>query len=277
MARRSWIAVAIVLGVGGAQCLFPYVDPLTGSGVSPSDASFAGPKAASADGRADAEGGRFCASLSPPPGFSDDFDDPGPFIPKWDSAYTRAGGSVVRDGMDFRSSPSSLLTISPPASGPSSAVLNHASNGAKGKVRVAYDIKVDARDSKSAYAEVDYIRFEGAGFRFSTYLRLNLDANSPTQLAAEAYLADGGISAHNLSLPAARFDKWTHVAISIDVVSSPHMLSVSIDGAPAATQVLESNMYGPGPVTVSPGIGFTASPSASDWRIRYDNLTIDWE
>ncbi len=277
MAKRSWVAAAIVLGVGAARCLYPYVDPLTGGGTGPSDASVDAPKEAAAEGGTDGGSGRYCASLLPAPGFCDDFDDQGSFVPKWDSVYTRAGGSVARDGTDFRSSPNSLLTISPPANGPSSATLNHASVGSKGKVRVAYDIKVEARDTKSVYAEIDYIHFDGPGFSFATYFRLNTDANNATQLAAEAYLADGGIPAHNLTLPAARFDKWTRVAISIDVVSTPHVLSVSIDGVAAGSQVLEPNMYGPGPVTVSPGIGFTASPSATDWRIRYDNLTIDWE
>lgn len=277
MAKRSWIAAAVALGVCAARCsLLPELDGLSGGTSVPSDASFDAPKEAASDAGADA-GGRFCASLSPTPGFCDDFDDPGPFVPKWDAIDTRAGASVVRDGTDFRSSPSSFLGISPPANGPSSAALNHLSGSAKGKVRFAYDVKVDARDSKGAYAETDYISFSGTGFEFATYFRLNFDPGITTQLAAEAYLADGGIPAHNVSIPGARFDKWTHVVITIDVVSNPHVLGVSIDGAPPITQVLESNMYGPGPVRVSPGIGYTASPSTGDWRIRYDNVTIDWE
>lgn len=281
MASRSWIATAIVFGFGAAQCLFPYVDPLTGSGSTGADASVDGPKEASTDGgsdvTSDVPAGRYCATLSPTPSFCDDFDDTGLITPKWDGVSTNAGATIARDSADSVSAPSSLLAVSPPGNGTSSAYAYHASVSPKSKVRVAFDIKIDARDTQSGYAEIDYIRFEGAGFQFASYLRVNTPSKYETQLAVEAYLPDGGIPVHDLTVTGGRFDQWTRVAITFDLASNPHLASVSINGVQVASQALEANMYGPGPVTVRPGIGFVGSPAASSWKIRQDNLTIDWE
>jgi hypothetical protein len=54
-------------------------------------------------------------------------------------------------------------------------------------------------------------------------------------------------------------------------------LTVTIDGNVAALLTLEPNLYAPAPVRVRPGIGYTGYPTTGDWRIRYDNVTIEWE
>ena len=75
---------------------------------------------------------------------------------------------------------------------------------------------------------------------------------------------------------APRFDVWTRVTVDIDV-GTAHAMTVTIGGQIAAVQSLEANLYAPGPMTVKVGIGYTGSPTTSDWRVRYDDTTIDWQ
>lgn len=272
VSRTRLIIGAGTLALSTIRCaLMPAVDELSG-GERVSDAAAEQRDAASPDG---GDAGRWCDSVSPKPMFCDDFDDQGP-LSRWDGQYTRAGGFVGRDDASARSAPSSLLVVTPPATGPGSAIVYRATTTPKSKVRVAYDVKIDARDSKSGYAESDYIRFDGP-LRFSVYLRLNLDPKVTNVITSEAY-PDGGVQAHDVSLGVgSRFDAWTRVVVTVDLASNPRTLTATLDGVPVASQVLEPSLYGPGPVAVQPGLGYTGAPTESDWRIRYDNVTIDWE
>jgi len=107
-------------------------------------------------------------------------------------------------------------------------------------------------------------------------MRVFDDPSSITTMTSEANV-DGGVLAHDVPLAGApRFDAWTRVTVDIDLATA-HAMTVTIDGQTAGTQSLESNLYAPGPMTVRVGIGYTGSPTTSDWRIRYDNATIDWQ
>lgn len=278
---RAWAGAGVVvaLGVGVTQCaLMPSLDGFSGSQGVPEaslpDASEAGGDA----GRSDAgDGGRWCASLSPAPFFCDDFDDQGP-LSRWTGQNVGSGSSVARDGTAFQSAPNALLTLTPASVGPTSSYVYLSTTATKQKVHVAYDMRIDARDPKTGYAEVNYIDFDTPGLKFAIYMRVYDSVTSLSTLTSEVYLPDGGIPAHDVALAGnPRFDGWRRVTVDVDLASTPHTLSATIDGKLAAQQTLESGLYGPGPVTVRPGIGYSGYPTTSEWRVRYDNVTIDWE
>jgi hypothetical protein len=276
---RAWTAtVVVVFGAASAQCsLLPSLDALSGGEGAP-DASDEGPRDASpadADaGGGGGDGGRWCASLSPAPMFCDDFDDQGPFK-LWTDQYVRANATVSRDGTAFRSAPNAFFANAPASVDPSSAIVYLSTTATKSKLRVAYDMRIDARDPPTGYAEINYIHF---GSQFASYLRIHADATQDTSLAIEAYLPDGGIPSHDIAIAGKpRFDGWRRVGIVLDVASTPRTLTITMDGTFAGSQVLEPDLYQPGPVKVDLGIGFTDHPSSSNWSIRYDNVTIDWE
>jgi len=281
---RAWAGASVVvaLGAGATQCaLMPSLDGLSGGENAPdSSPGDATPVDAGSDGGGDgggSDGGRWCASLSPAPMFCDDFDDQGP-LSRWTGEDTRAGATVGRDGTALVSAPNSLLARSPAAVTPSSAYVFLDTTATKSKVRVAYDMRIDARDQNIAYAEINYIAIDSPVLHFRVYMRIGGKPTDNTTITSEVYLADGGIPSHDVVLSGApRFDTWTRVGVTVDVASTPHTLSVTLDGKLAATQTLEPNLYAPGPVSVRPGIGYTGYPTTSDWRVRYDNVTIDWE
>jgi hypothetical protein len=145
-------------------------------------------------------------------------------------------------------------------------------------VRVAYDMRIDARDQQTKYAEINYIAFDSAVLHFRVYMRVGGSASDPTTITSEVYLADGGVPSHDVALSGTpSFDTWKRVAVEVDVGSTPHTMSATLDGKVVATQTLEPDLYTPGPVSVRPGIGYTGYPTTSDWRVRYDNVTIDWQ
>jgi hypothetical protein len=281
-------ALAIGLGIGAIQCsLTTSLDGLTG-GTSPDAGAADAPLAdARADARADAssldgsaeaavDAGRYCARLTPAPSFCDDFDDEGPFS-RWTTSVVGAGGSVVRDPSVSRSAPNSLLTTSAAATSSVAALLRLRSPTSVHRVRFAYDMRVEARDPQTGYAEVSYIRVGAPSSIYAFYIRLFADPGTTTAFTAEAYLPDGGIPQHNVSLAGnSRFTAWTRVAVDLDLRAAPHV-SVTLDGAPAGDTALEPSMYPPDIASVETGVGYAGSPSSTAWQLRYDNVTVDWE
>jgi hypothetical protein len=266
-------ATALTATLLGACALFPSLDGLSDGGKQDAAQSDGPTPDAPVEG-GNADAGRWCDSLSPAPMFCDDFDDQGP-LTRWTDFFVRAGATIGRDGTDFRSSPNSLLAVSPPANTPSGANVHLDTSATKSKVHVAYDMRIDARDKSVGYAEINYIDID-APIPLDFYMRVFDDPNSTSTITSEANV-DGGVLAHDVPLSGApRFDTWTRVTVDIDV-GAAHSMTVTIDGQTAAVQPLESNLYAPGPMIVKLGVGYTGSPTTSDWRIRYDNATIDWQ
>jgi hypothetical protein len=279
MARvRASVLVAMLVGVGCG--LFPSLDGLSGehpdgSAVDASDASFVS-DAVTADAADAGDGGRWCDSLVPAPMFCDDFDDQG-FFSRWTNTLTANGGSVSRDTSAFQSAPNSLLSLAPASSSSVQAAVYLEATTTKSKVHAAYDMRIDARDPAVGYAEVNYIHFYTPGLEFAFYMRV-YNNTGPSTITSEAYLADGGIPSHDVPLAgSSTFAAWTRVDVDVDLASSTHMLTVKLDNQIAGQQVLESNLYAPGPVRVTVGTGYTGHPTTSAWTIRYDNATIDWQ
>lgn len=217
--------------------------------------------------------GRWCKTLSPAPVFCDDFDDQGPFA-GWTNQDLRAGGTVVRDSTASRSAPNSLLTDSPGSSNPGSAVLFLQIATTVSKLHYAYDMRIDVRDPQTGYAEINYVKLDNGMTSSAIYMRAFKSPTDPATVTAEAYLADGGVPQHDIQLAGnPQFGGWRRVDLDLDLAQ--HLLTVTIDGAMAGSTALESNLYVPSPIRVETGIGYTGSPSG-EWRIRYDNVTIDW-
>lgn len=263
-------AVATLVAASFARCaLFPATDELMGRDAGSSDAHVVdGPEAAPPG---DARPSRYCEQLSPKPKFCDDFDDVA--LGAWTATETNAGGTVTRDSTNARSAPNALVTMTPGAAIQQARVRYRIT--APKVVHVAYDIRVDVRGT---YVELGYVRFvTGASMRSQVYLRAR-GLPSPAAVTTEAPLSDGGLAVHDVSLAGMpTFADWTRVAIDIDVAATPPSLTVSINGTIAGSQVLEASRYYPTDfVDVEVGTGYTDKAS-TEWRVRYDNATIDWQ
>lgn len=274
--------MVLALALSATHCsLLTSVDGLAGgaapdaSGAGDSgsiDASGADGDAALSDGAVDAspDGGRYCATSTAT--LCDDFDDEGPFA-KWSSVEVGAGAVVVRDRAQSVSSPSSLLTSTPASPDSVPAYLRYTTPTPVRRVRVAYDLRVDARDSLTAYVEVGYIRFGASKGTHAFYFRLG--AGPQSSFAVEAYLPDGGIPQNNVALTGdSSFANWTRVAIDYDLRSPPHV-SVSIDGKPAGDVPLDASQFTPDVARIDLGVGYLGHPTSDAWKLRYDNVTID--
>jgi len=279
--------LAIVLGAAAIHCsLTTSLDGLAG-GATPdggdsavtdalaADAPLGDAQALDSSAEAGSDSGRYCSSLGSTPVLCDDFDDEGPFI-KWSGAKLGPGASVVRDRTASRSAPNSLLTTSAASANSIPAYLRLTSPSSVHRVRVAYDLRVDARDSQSAYAEVGYIRFGTAVRAHSFYLRLYGGVTPGAGFAAEAYLPDGGIPQNNVSLAGNPFTSWTRVEVDYDLGAAPHV-SVTLDGVLAGDTALDPTRFKPDVATVEVGVGYSGPPSSSAWQLRYDNVTVDWD
>lgn len=280
---------AIGIGIAMLRCsLTTSLDGLSG-GVDPVEAGSGGPEAGSdattngdaasaPDSSTDAgtDGGRFCASLAQASSFCDDFDDEGPFA-GWTETRVGGGGTVTRDRGAFRSAPNSLLAMTPASASGSAAALSLASPTTIHRVVFAFDMRIDARDPQTGYAEVSYIRFgDPSSPPYALYMRVFNDPAIRTVVTTEAYLSDGGVPQHNVALAGdPKFTDWARVVVDLDLRSAPH-LTVTVDGAVAADAALESAFYPPAVARVEPGIGYVGSPTSGAWKLRFDNVTVDW-
>lgn len=280
------VAVAVCLAM--LRCtLTTSLDGLSG-GVEPADADARDADAGSdvttngdATGAADSpvdavtDGGRFCASLAQAPSFCDDFDDEGPFS-RWTGTRTAKGGMVTRDRGASRSAPNSLLTVSPASASTTSAALSLASTSTIHRVVLGFDMRIDARDLQTGYAEVSYIRFgDPSSWAYAFYMRVYGDP-ALTGATVEAYLPDGGKLQHNVALAGApTFADWTRVVVDLDLRTAPQ-LTVTINGVVAAVAALGPELYPPTVARVEPGVGYVGAPSSGAWSLRFDNVTVDW-
>lgn len=240
-------------------------DGAVGDGSGPVDAAMVDA------GAQDADAGGFCQRQSPSPRFCDDFDEDDGGFSRWTEIVTANGATVTRDVAAFRSAPASLLSTSPGGNGSGAAYLKLKPQGTVKHVRFSFDLRIDTRDTQTGYAEIAYIKLStGSDF----YVSVVTDPRK-NGYTAESF-PDGSALRHTADLPASlSFDDWHRVTIDVDV-GSLHVLTVSVDGVMAFVQPLEASLYTPGIVEVNPGIGYTGSPSGL-WKMRFDNVTADWE
>jgi hypothetical protein len=274
LARAVCLASMAMLGAFGVRCaLFPSLDGLT-AGEPDADAAVNEASVADAGADADADAGdalagRFCTQLSPQPRFCDDFDDVA--LGPWTGTDFTNGSSVTRDGTDVVSAPNALLTVTP--GGAIQVARVHLKIPSFTSLHVAYDVRIDARGS---YAEIGYVRVNAPSIEDLYYFRASA-LPTPVSFAAEAYPPDAGMQAHNVSLVGSpTFEAWTRVELDLDLGTAPGTATILVDGKVAGTQSLESNLFIQGGGDVEIGTGYTDSTS-TEFRIRYDNVTIDWK
>jgi hypothetical protein len=283
MPRAHRTLLVFFLAVGAAalsacSLMFPAAGLRT-DGADAAAGSDADAAASPADGNLEAgEAGAWCASaphLGDGGFVCDDFDEEGP-LSRWTGIAVNGSSSLERDRQSFRSFPNSLLASV--ASG--NAFVFRELKGTIRRVRFSFDIKVDARDIVSSYAETNEIRLLRGLGEVSSAFYLAFDAMNAqhTTWVGEAHLADGGLFQHRLALDGnPRFDEWTRVDLEVDLAATPHRMTVHVNGEIAGSDVLEDALYVPGPARVGVGIVYAAVPSSSGWRVRYDNVTLDWE
>ncbi len=279
-------ASAILLGAAAIHCsLTTSLDGLAGGATpdagdaavtdAPADAPLGDALVLDSSVESGSDGGRYCSTLGSTPAFCDDFDDEGPFI-KWSGSEIGPSGSVVRDRSASQSAPNSLLATSGPSADSTTAYLRVTSPSSVRRVRVAYDLRVESRDSQSACAEVSYIRFGTANRAHAFYLRLNGGATPSAGFTAQAYLPDAAVPQNSVSFAGNPFASWTRVVIDYDLGAAPHV-SVTLDGVPAGGAALDPALFKPDVATAEVGVRYTGHPSSSAWQLRYDNVTVDWE
>lgn len=266
---------AAALATATLACsLLNSAEGLTG-GAPPQDAGAsaeAAPGAGAARDGAPADGGdaslgRWCDQQVPRPLLCDDFDDEGPLTTRWTSVNSDPTTSIARDDGDWRSPPSSLLTISRPDNA-STHVYAKKTLGPKSRISYAFDVKIDTFGS---YAEIAYIRVAGPNVGHAYYVRVG--SGRTAGLTAEAYLSDGGVPQHNTDL-GVDLSSWTRLVIDVDLSSTPHTMKATVNGKATVTEPLEAGNYEAGDTAVEAGMGYVTAGSP-DWKIRWDNVAID--
>lgn len=97
------------------------------------------------------------------------------------------------------------------------------------------------------------------------------------RLITPKVLSDGSLSDNMVNLASSvTFDAWSRVEIEIDYQSAPRMVTVRVDGAVAAQQTLDAELFVPDSFDVTIGTGYS-SGSGPEWRLLFDNFTADWE
>lgn len=223
------------------------------------------------DATPEASAKRWCDALSTKPMFCEDFDIP-PLAPAWET-HIDTGASVNVNVTDSRSPPGSLLVAI--ADNPAQKLAGYlkfappSPPATVSKLHYTFDFRIDTAGS---YAEIAYVRLSSG---HSFYFRA--DTAGVRTFTAEAYLADGGIPAHDIALTVPQtLTAWTHFDVTIDLASAQRTAKVLVDGTQVASQNLESTLYAPGAASIQAGIGY-APDGTSAWAMRFDNVTLDWQ
>ena len=271
----AWRVRACLIGVIAvplAGCLLPAVELLSGSVGASGDGGpdVQAPPGFDAESGADvgeASAPAFCPNLNPAPKFCDDFDRPP--TKAWSSTDVLAGGTVAVDGTAFTSAPNALLTTTPGAD--YQVARRTLSIPNTSHVHVSYRVRVE---QFGTYAEVGYVRVAAAGHPSQFYFRVS-SLPQPVSFATEALPPDGGVIPHQVTLAGApTFDTWRKVEVDL-TFGSANVVTVKIDGSIVGVQNLESDLYVAGAVTVDVGTGYV-DKSSTAFKIRYDDVTIDW-
>lgn len=243
-----------------------------GGGRQAADAAPTSPAGAAGDAgdAAAVEAGRFCDIVSPKPKLCEDFEEG--TVPQGWTPFVDPGTTLAVDDKDARSGKYALLATTAGGVATSQhAYLQLTVPASVAKIRVGQDVRVELRGD---YLETAYVRQGAASPPPSFYLRLSA---KPPVYTAEAYLSDGGVPQHNLDLDGGpTFDAWTRLDVELDMSVTPRKVTVRVDGAVAAADQLEDTLYTPGNALVQIGIVYV-DENSGPWRMRYDNVTVDWE
>jgi hypothetical protein len=224
----------------------------------------------------------FCASLSPPPMFCDDFDvHPLPGV--WDG-LTQTGGTVALDTGASVSPPRSLLaTDSPLGTGQSldAALFKHFTlPSPPTTLSWSFQLQPVAVDTTTGtalvLASLDFV--DTPGNRYSVQFTLEQDGG-PVRLRLEEQsgLLDGGSSYVPHSLPdSLPLGKWTDVRL-VMTRSGPTAASVEVSFGSTTELATTSLSMNVDATTVQMAVGsrFETEPSQG-WTTRYDNVVLNF-
>jgi hypothetical protein len=232
--------------------------------------SFDAASDADRDAGADA-GGRWCEGLSPAPKTCEDFD--GVLGPVWSFGSSPRASIGVDDG--GATSPPNALRVATEDGGTTEqwANLRFSIVETPGKIRVAYDLRVD---SSGDYTELGAIRISTANGSHKHVLQL--DSNGQLSgLSSSVNLPDGGRGNANKPFSSrSALGTWVRVSLALDLVSS-HTISASVDGVLRATYALDASLFSPGNTVIELGVSFLHDDGGSPTALRIDNVTVDWE
>lgn len=285
MQSRAALALALALACAPAACILT-IDPLPsapaneGDGAAPDASEGGGDAPSPRDGAPQPDGAhdagsdvvanvRWCDSLVAKPMFCEDFDVP-PLRSEWTSRIDPETSLAVNTN-DAKSAPASMLvtTVDNPSQKVGAFLKFVPPLATVSKAHFTFDLRIDQAGS---YAEIAYLRLDS---KHSFYFRA--DTSGVRTFTAEAYLADGGVPAHDISLSLPQtLTTWTHFDVSVDLAAAQRTVTVLVDGAQVAKQVLESTLYVPGSADVEPGIPYVPDGGTA-WAIRFDNVTVDWQ
>ncbi len=219
-----------------------------------------------ADSPTDGGTTRYCASLSPPPTFCDDFDG-------IDAASVIADGSRAEPREDnFVSPPRALrITVDPLArdQGVKSAFLVPLSTFPH-RLRCRFDLNVVA-----ATGETHIFQFVvGAAGPQLAHLELAVDATGISLLEYRRY-TDGGSEVRYHPVTAVRWPSgWMHVEV---VWTDAFSASLAVNGAVLEQDTPLQLPWFQGLATVRYGNAFAGAASATERLFFLDNLVIDVE
>jgi hypothetical protein len=221
------------------------------------------------------EGGSFCASVSSPHHFCDDFEDPAPLATRW-QIVALAGGRVALAPPD--SGPNTAVFSAPPVDGGADPVafLLRDFPQVTNHVRESFALRMETRGGGLSVAPLTRIRFGppvggGADFllvadqtRAYAYERLDsTDGGEATFLphAVNGTLATGA---------------WIRVAIDIVFEPKPAKVTVLVDDAAVAGPEPLSPSFVAGALQAHVGLDYTTSPS-SGWQLAIDDVLVEWQ
>lgn len=219
----------------------------------------------------------FCTSLTPPPGFCDDFDVL-PFVAKWDNAFTRpdpgvgGGGVLEPDTVHFLSPPRSALLQTPPIiSGGGNALAWLISSVPKAlrtlDVFVAIRIDTEFFPDGVGHTALLGVTFPAHG---SAELRRFRDGNF-------LYVGDGVSGASTPSVQPFPVGVWRSLEMRFvfDTAGGPNgVVRTYVDGLPNGSALLPPGYYSADEyprITVGPGIVYGP---IGEFRMNADNVAL---
>lgn len=266
--------VVCLAGAASACSLFTSLN-----GLSNGDSADAGSQP-SGDGGASEGGGdgepaetganHFCTNVDA--GFCEDFDDPAD--PKWKRWEQEVGDGTTLLAAEGYSAPSSLEAFAPSfANGQQGVAHLKRAFGKVNRSRVAYRFRVEERDETGQVTPLVQIDCVNAnGDRASVRL----------QLEQTGFFVSGAIYPNGVggTFPQIVPDRtvmrhtWHSIDFTTDWTAKPAKISVTIDDAPAGTDLdIPGATFGPGDLELYVGIFYSSGPT-TPVRARFDDVRV---
>jgi hypothetical protein len=278
------VLVAIVLGAAGACSLTTSLDGLaTGpgdaggvrdAGNDPSDAEIDALRADAASDAGTGEGGGFCATLSPPLTFCDDFDEK-PIGFDWAAPTLVKGATRAFDTSTFTSPPNSLSFTLPSLDAgalQSTAAQRKDFTQTLAGITYAFDVRVDvmADGTNAGLAAFRAVDVQGA----EVEVRFVLTASGGASLS-EARNPGSGFTYRNYGFTRYPLQgEWARVSLDLSFgAGNVATISATLGGMQVLAPTALQAQMAPQALSVVLGFGYV-SPSVGGWQAHYDDVTV---